>query len=69
MKSLRIVIAGLLMTFAAPVFPQLEYEVSTFYQAGYENNIFHSPNSYIDRDGVIFDEDALIQSDALNGFG
>lgn len=69
MKSLRIIITGLLVAFAAPVFAQLEYELSTFYQAGYENNIFHSPTSYIDRDGVLFDEDALIQSDALNGFG
>ncbi|MBD3224354.1 MAG: hypothetical protein GF313_06460 [Caldithrix sp.] len=69
MKSLQIVIAGLLLFVAAPAFAQLEYEISTFYQAGYENNIFHSPTSYIDRDGTVFNEDALVQSDVLNEFG
>ncbi len=62
------IISGVLLLYIS-AFAQLEYELNAFFQSGYENNIFHSPSTYIDRDGVLFNEDSLIQSDAMNGVG
>jgi len=61
-------IFGLLLFTVNSVNAQFEYEVNTFYEGGYENNIFHSPSSYLDN-GIMLDEDSLVHSDIHNGFG
>jgi len=68
MKRLTVIVAGVFLL-AGVVYGQTEYDLSTFYLRGVENNIFHSPSSYINNLGETLTEDSLIQSDGLNGFG
>ena len=65
-KKIALFIIALITTFQ--INAQSNLSIDAGFNAGYHNNLFNSPETYIDGNGDLLEKDALYSSDFFGGF-